>query len=147
MKVSRRTFIKAGAGLVAIAKVHGAGAVLHDPAGPRPSQNRHLAPSPPMGWNSWNSFGATISEAQTLQTAAIMARDLLPAGYDILTVDIQWYEPDTTGYTYATYPKPVLDSHGRLLPAPNRFLPAETNRDSRRSRIASTDWVCALAYI
>lgn len=121
MKVSRRSFIKAGAGLVVLAKVRGAGAVLPDTAAPRPSQNRHLAPSPPMGWNSWNSFGATITEVQTLQTASIMARDLLPAGYDILTVDIQWYEPDTTGYTYATHPKPVIDSHGRLLPAPNRF--------------------------
>ncbi|WP_329742022.1 glycoside hydrolase family 27 protein [Dyella sp. A6] len=74
-----------------------------------------------MGWNSWNSFGATITEAQTRETAAIMARELLPAGYDVLTVDIQWYEPDATGYAYAAHPIPTLDRYGRLLPAPNRF--------------------------
>src|SRR3546814_8631814 len=42
-----------------------------------------LAPRPPMGWNSWDSFAATINEAQARETAAIMAEKLLPAGYDI----------------------------------------------------------------
>jgi len=74
-----------------------------------------------MGWNSWNSFATTITEAQTLEQAQIMARELLPAGYDILTVDIQWYEPGANSYTYADKPVPTLDDHGRLLPAPNRF--------------------------
>ena len=80
-----------------------------------------LAPTPPMGWNSWNSFATTINEAQTLEQAQIMARELLPAGYDILTVDIQWYEPGANSYSYADKPVPTLDDHGRLLPAPNRF--------------------------
>lgn len=80
-----------------------------------------LAPTPPMGWNSWNSFATTITEAQTLEQAAIMARELRPAGYDILTVDIQWYEPGASSYTYAAKPVPALDDHGRLQPAPNRF--------------------------
>jgi alpha-galactosidase len=52
-----------------------------------------LAPTPPMGWNSWNSFATTITEAQAVETATIMAEKLLPSGYDIFTVDIQWYEP------------------------------------------------------
>lgn len=80
-----------------------------------------LAPTPPMGWNSWNSFATTITEAQTLEQAGIMARELLPAGYDILTVDIQWYEPTASSYQYAAKPIPTMDAYGRLLPAPNRF--------------------------
>ena len=80
-----------------------------------------LAPTPPMGWNSWNSFATTITEAQTLEQAKIMARELRPAGYDILTVDIQWYEAGASSYEYAAKPVPTLDDHGRLLPAPNRF--------------------------
>jgi hypothetical protein len=79
-----------------------------------------------MGWNSWNSFATTITEAQTLEQAGIMARELLPAGYDILTVDIQWYEPGASSYEYAAKPVPTLDEHGRLLPAPNRF-PSSVN--------------------
>ena len=86
-----------------------------------PKKKPLLAPTPPMGWNSWNSFATTITEAQTLEQAAIMARELLPAGYDILTVDIQWYEPGANSYEYAAKPVPTMDDHGRLLPAPNRF--------------------------
>ncbi|SDN21612.1 Alpha galactosidase A [Methylobacterium phyllostachyos] len=80
-----------------------------------------LALRPPMGWNSWNSFATTITEAQALETAQIMAAKLLPAGYDIFTVDIQWYEPNASSYDYSATPQPTLDGYGRLLPAPNRF--------------------------
>ncbi len=80
-----------------------------------------LAPTPPMGWNSWNSFATTITEAQALETAHIMADKLLPHGYDIFTIDIQWYEAGATSYEYSKNPQPTLDGYGRLLPAPNRF--------------------------
>jgi hypothetical protein len=74
-----------------------------------------------MGWNSWNSFATTITEAQARETAAIMATKLLPFGYDVFTVDIQWYEPNAASYTYNAKPVPAIDGNGRLLPAPNRF--------------------------
>jgi hypothetical protein len=74
-----------------------------------------------MGWNSWNSFATTINEAQARETARIMAEKLLPAGYNIFTIDIQWYEPGASSYTYAANPEPAMDGHGRLIPAVNRF--------------------------
>jgi hypothetical protein len=80
-----------------------------------------LAPTPPMGWNSWNSFATTITEAQALETAGIMAEQLLPFGYDVFTVDIQWYEPEAQSYNYNTKPVPTMDGHGRVTPALNRF--------------------------
>jgi hypothetical protein len=80
-----------------------------------------LAPTPPMGWNSWNSFATTITEEQAIANAEIMARELKPFGYDIFTIDIQWYEGAAKGYDYNTKPIPTMDEHGRLLPAPNRF--------------------------
>ncbi len=80
-----------------------------------------LAPTPPMGWNSWNSFATTITEAQALETARIMADKLLPAGYDVFTIDIQWYEPEAQSYSYNTKPVPTMDGHGRVTPALNRF--------------------------
>ncbi len=80
-----------------------------------------LAPTPPMGWNSWNSFATTITEAQAIENAEIMARQLKPFGYDIFTIDIQWYEGGAKGYDYNTKPVPTLDGYSRLLPAPNRF--------------------------
>lgn len=108
---SRRGVLSASAVLTAL----GTGAVA------APKKPPLLAPTPPMGWNSWNSFATTINEAQTLEQAGIMARELLPAGYDILTVDIQWYEPGASSYEYAKVPVPTIDDYGRLLPAPNRF--------------------------
>nr|WP_176484646.1 glycoside hydrolase family 27 protein [Sphingomonas spermidinifaciens] len=80
-----------------------------------------LAPRPPMGWNSWNSFATTITEAQARETATIMRDKLLPFGYDVFTIDIQWYEPAASSYTYNKDPIPAMDGHGRLIPAPNRF--------------------------
>jgi hypothetical protein len=80
-----------------------------------------LAPTPPMGWNSWNSFGPTITEAQALENADIMVAKLLPFGYNVFTVDIQWYEPNANSYTYRKDAELTMDQYGRLQPAPNRF--------------------------
>ena len=80
-----------------------------------------LAPTPPMGWNSWNSFATTINEAEALETAAIMADKLLPSGYDVFTIDIQWYEPAASSYNYNARPVPTMDGFGRVTPALNRF--------------------------
>lgn len=87
---------------------------------------RRLAPTPPMGWNSWDSFATTLTEDQALDNAKVMARTLLPHGYDVFTVDIQWYEPGATGFEYRADAKLVLDPWGRLLPAINRF-PSSAN--------------------
>jgi alpha-galactosidase len=80
-----------------------------------------LAPRPPMGWNSWNSFATTITEEQALETAGIMAERLLPFGYDVFTIDIQWYEPGASSYDYSTTPQTTMDPWWRVMPAPNRF--------------------------
>ena len=58
-------------------------------AGAAPRTTARLAATPPMGWNSWNSFATTITEAQALETARIMRDKLLPSGYSIFTIDIQ----------------------------------------------------------
>lgn len=74
-----------------------------------------------MGWNSWDCFGTTVTEAQFKANASVMAKDLLRVGYDTATVDIQWYEPQATGFDYKPGAKLTLDGYGRLLPALNKF--------------------------
>ena len=107
---------------------HALGAMSAAPLAPALAQaagsaagSASLAPTPPMGWNSWNSFATTIDERQARETARIMAEKLLTFGYDVFTIDIQWYEPEAKSYTYNADPEPALDGYGRLLPAPNRF--------------------------
>lgn len=120
-ETSRRTLLAGGIGAMAAANVAKAAPAPKTPGG-------ILAPRPPMGWNSWNSFATTITEAQARETAAIMAKKLLPFGYDIFTVDIQWYEPEASSYTYNAKPKPSMDAYGRMIPAPNRFPSSQNGK-------------------
>jgi Alpha-galactosidase len=76
---------------------------------------------PPMGWNSWDCFATTVTEAQTRANADYMARHLKQHGWEYVVVDIQWYEPGAAGYDYRQDAVLVMDEWGRLLPAPNRF--------------------------
>jgi hypothetical protein len=90
-------------------------------AASKTAARKRLAQTPPMGWNSWNSFATTITETQALENARIMVEKLLPSGYDIFTIDIQWYEPNAKSYEYRKDAQLTMDQYGRLLPAPNRF--------------------------
>ena len=79
------------------------------------------AKTPPMGWNSWDCFGTTLTEAQSREQADMQAKWLLPAGYKYHTVDIQWYEPDSVRHWYRDGAKLEMDGYGRLLPAVKKF--------------------------
>ncbi len=86
------------------------------------------AATPPMGWNSWDCFATTVTEAQTRATADVMAKKLARFGYNIITVDIQWYEPNATGFDYRKDAKLEIDPFGRLIPARNKFPSASDSR-------------------
>ena len=50
-----------------------------------------LAKKPPMGWNSWNTFGENINEALIKETAdAMVATGMRDAGYEYLVIDDCW---------------------------------------------------------
>ena len=53
-----------------------------------------VAPSPPMGWNSWDAYGTTVREDQVKANADVMVRELLPFGWNYIVVDIEWYAPE-----------------------------------------------------
>jgi hypothetical protein len=79
------------------------------------------APTPPMGWNSWDCFATTITEEQTKAQADFMAAQLKSHGWQYIVVDIQWYEPGAKNHDYRKDAVLTMDGNGRLLPAPNRF--------------------------
>jgi alpha-galactosidase len=80
-----------------------------------------LADTPPMGWNSWDCFGATVREDEVKANADYMAKHLARFGWQYVVVDIQWYEPEARGYDYRPGAELTMDRYGRLLPAVNRF--------------------------
>ena len=47
--------------------------------------------TPPMGWNSWNTFGENINEKLIMETADKMVEQgLLDCGYEYLVIDDCW---------------------------------------------------------
>ncbi|MBA3873821.1 MAG: glycoside hydrolase family 27 protein [Anaerolineae bacterium] len=80
-----------------------------------------LAPTPPMGWNSWDCFGPSVREDEVKANADYMAAYLLQHGWDTIVVDIQWSDPAARAHGYNSNATLVMDDYGRLLPALNRF--------------------------
>lgn len=78
-----------------------------------------LAPTPPMGWNSWDSYGLTINEAQFKANATVLA-GLRQFGWEYAVIDEGWYMADPAGHTVAEK-KYLWNRTGLLIPAPDRF--------------------------
>lgn len=89
------------------------------------------APTPPLGWNSWDCFGAAVTEAQLKANADYMAAYLKPYGWEYIVCDIQWYEPKATDNDYHNFTELTMDGYGRLLPAENRFPSAADGQGFR----------------
>jgi alpha-galactosidase len=69
-----------------------------------------LAPTPPMGWNSWNRFGCRIDENLIRETAdAMVSSGMRDAGYKYVNIDDCWEAPDQG------------DERGNLRTDPTRF--------------------------
>ena len=83
---------------------------------------RQWAQTPPMGWNSWDCYGPTVTEAEVKANADYMAKHLKSSGWEYIVVDIRWFvENDKAGGYNQTDPRYVMDEYGRYLPAVNRF--------------------------
>lgn len=81
---------------------------------------------PPMGWNSWDCYGAGVTEDVLLGNAEFMRDRLKQYGYQYVVCDIQWYEPLAKGNVYNNFADLCMDEYSRLIPAVNRF-PSSAN--------------------
>ena len=72
-------------------------------------KNILLAKTPPMGWNSWNTFETNIDEKLVKETADIMvASGMKDAGYTYIVLDDGWMTRER-------------DTNGNLVPDPIKF--------------------------
>jgi alpha-galactosidase len=80
---------------------------------------KSLARTPPMGWNSWDSYGRSITEAQVRDTAKWMSDHLKQFGWQYVVIDEGWYvtnpQDDPKNYRFA------ISSDGRFIPTEDRF--------------------------
>lgn len=80
-----------------------------------------LAPTPPMGWNSWDGYGTTINESQVKANAQWMAEHLKAFGWQYVIVDMEWFVANPTAEGNSKTSQYSLDQNGRYTPAVNRF--------------------------
>lgn len=84
-------------------------------------EHLNYAPTPPMGWNSWDCYGASVREDEVKAHADFMAEFLLRFGWEYVVVDIQWSEPEAVSTRYNDFFPLHMDEYSRLIPAENRF--------------------------
>ncbi|WP_326823337.1 glycoside hydrolase family 27 protein [Streptosporangium sp. NBC_01756] len=79
------------------------------PAIPAQALENGVGRTPPMGWNSWNTFGCNINETLIRQTAdAMVSNGMRDLGYQYVVVDDCWFDPNR-------------DSAGNIQASPSRF--------------------------
>src|SRR5215470_10823767 len=81
-----------------------------------------FSPTPPMGWNSYDVFGDSVTEEEVLANAGYMKEHLLAHGWNYVVVDFRWYDPQPTGDDSQLYKKRLgaklaADEFGRMIPA------------------------------
>src|SRR4051794_12538247 len=81
-----------------------------------PARAAILAETPPMGWNSWDAYGTTVTEPEVKANAVYMANVLKPYGWRYVVVDIQWSEPNPKSHGYREGAILSMDPYGRLVP-------------------------------
>jgi alpha-galactosidase len=69
-----------------------------------------LSQTPPMGWNSFDSFGSTVTEAEMIAAAKAQKARLQPFGWNYVVLDYLWFDPEQ-----------MIDFNGRYVPSPTRF--------------------------
>ena len=75
-----------------------------------------LAPTPPMGWNSYNAFGATVEESEFRANAEYVAKNLKKYGWNYVVIDFCWWYPHPPGSNQSNPPQFKLKSDGSLVP-------------------------------
>jgi hypothetical protein len=97
-----------------------------------------LAPTPPMGWNSWDAYGLTITEDQFRANAQALDYKLKQFGWNYAVIDEGWFflnpedrpTPDKLHY--------AIDAFGRYVPVPARFPSAASPHHENGSPTPAT---------
>ena len=99
-----------------------------------------LARTPPMGWNSWDSYGLRINEQQFRDNTAAMATKLKPFGYQYAVIDEGWYMFNPEDRHKPELLRYALDANGRFIPVTTRF-PSALQRGQNTGFEQLANWV------
>jgi alpha-galactosidase len=85
---------------------------------------QNIAQTPPLGWNSWDSYGLSVTEAEWKSNVAWFHDHLQPVGWRYVVLDEGWYlaHPENAGSQGGKGDQGyTMDAHGEYTPALNRF--------------------------
>ncbi|MGA2096499.1 MAG: glycoside hydrolase family 27 protein [Candidatus Acidiferrum sp.] len=84
-----------------------------------------VAATPPMGWNSWDSYGETVAESDIRANAAWMAEHLKSYGWEYVVADEGWYISNLATRSDTVPAQFSLDGYGRYIPSVNTIPSSE----------------------
>src|ERR1700678_3038976 len=79
------------------------------------------AATPPMGWNSWDAYGLTITEDQFRANVKVEANTLKSFGWTYAVIDEGWFLKNPEDRPRPDLLKYQIDANGRYIPVPARF--------------------------
>jgi alpha-galactosidase len=85
------------------------------------AQQASPAPTPPMGWNSWDAYGLTITEPQFRANVDVLQHKLLPFGWQYAVIDEGWFFENPNDRPTPGKLHYAIDPYGRYVPVPARF--------------------------
>ena len=91
---------------------------------------QQVAATPPMGWNSWDAYGLTITEPEFRANVGVLKTKLLPFGWRYAVIDEGWFFENPQDRGTPDKLRYALDSHGRYVPVPARFPSAAQKTDN-----------------
>jgi alpha-galactosidase len=117
---------KAVAAILVAGLLIGGGLLANANKGPSVPQSattapRGLAPTPPLGWNSYDCYCGDVTEQEVRANADYLASHLARHGWQYVVVDFYWYFPHPRPDADQEKWEVRMDEYGRLLPALNRF--------------------------
>jgi len=81
--------------------------------------------TPPMGWNSYDYYNTSVTEADVKANADYMAKHLKGFGWEYIVVDIAWYYneegEERDNFAYIPFANVEMDEYSRLYPDPRKF--------------------------
>jgi hypothetical protein len=83
------------------------------------SHAQNPAPTPPLGWNSWDAYGLTINEADYKANGTVLA-GLKQYGWEYAVIDEGWYMENPFA-DHLLERKYLWDANGILIPVVSRF--------------------------
>ena len=84
-----------------------------------------LAKTPPMGWNSYDTYGSSVTESEFLANAKVLRKKLRRFGYKYAVIDFLWFDPFHAPENIVEQKPTAIDKYGRCIPALNKFPSAK----------------------